>query len=69
MRSICGFMPTPPNTTVELISQVFAVVAHRFLDLGGQFAGGRQHQGANALAAELALGGGPAPEADAASAG
>lgn len=35
---------------------VFAVLAHGFLDLGGEFAGGREHQGANALAAELALG-------------
>ncbi|MCY1377584.1 hypothetical protein D9M69_651670 [compost metagenome] len=35
---------------------MFAIGAHRLFDLGGQLAGGREHQGANRHAAETVLG-------------
>ena len=36
--------------------EVFAIDAHRLFDLGREFAGGREHQGADADAAETAFG-------------
>ena len=42
--AICGLMPTPPKTTVELTGTYFAVGAHAFFDLHRQFPGGNQDQ-------------------------
>ena len=53
---ICGFMPTPPKIDGGGQLQVLAVGADRFLDLRGEFARGGEHQGADAVAAELVLG-------------
>jgi hypothetical protein len=53
MRSICGFMPTPPKITVEVELQVLAVGADRLFHLRGEFARGGEHQGGDAVLAEL----------------
>ena len=46
-------MPTPPKITVEVSLQVLAVGADRLFHLGGEFAGGREHQGADAVPPNL----------------